>query len=195
MDRVGDKGFRWIKSNLAAYIAVLFFFFIGLASGAYTAKALPSAEKADLTGYVVNAGALETHRGEAFWTSLSNNLKTFGLITLGSLFWLGSALVVISVLVRGFVLGFTVAVLGTLGAQGLGLSLIAVWLPNVLLVPILATFAVYALSTALGRKKGRAKTKPSLEHHLLICGLFFLSTLVVSVIEVYLVPPLMQLLV
>jgi stage II sporulation protein M len=74
--------------------------------------------------------------GPLLGTALIQNLKVLGLLYLLGVSVAGLPLVLLAVLFRGFVLGFAVGVLmGTFHSTGVVVTLIAVILPNLLILP------------------------------------------------------------
>ncbi len=131
---------RWWDEHRAYSLLVMAAFLLGTLLGALAVNVLPVAETARLAGrireLVTVAGGPELPVGAVFLAAVATNLKVLGLIYILSLSVAGMPLVLLAVLFRGFVLGFALAIILTLlPSAGVGLALVAVVLPNLLLVP------------------------------------------------------------
>ncbi|MDA8198335.1 MAG: stage II sporulation protein M [Thermaerobacter sp.] len=158
---------RWWDQHRAYSLLVMAAFLLGTLLGALAVNVLPRTETAQLAARIrelvsVAAGP-GLPAGSVFLAAAGTNLKVLGLIYILSLSVAGMPLVLLAVLFRGFVLGFALALMLTLlPSAGVGLALVAVVLPNLLLVPAwLATgsggvaFSWHLLSRPAWRGRGR----------------------------------------
>lgn len=163
----GQAWNRWWDEHRAYSLLVMAGFLLGTLLGALAVNVLPLAETATLASSVrqlvsVSAGP-GLPPGPVFLAAAGSNLKVLGLIYVLSLSVAGLPLVLLAVLFRGFVLGFALALLLTmLPAGGVGLALVAVVLPNLLLVPAWlaagsggVAFSWHLLSRPAWRGRGR----------------------------------------
>ena len=131
---------RWWDEHRAYSLLVMAAFLLGTLLGALAVNVLPVAETARLAArireLVTVVGGPGLPVGAVFLAAAATNLKVLGLIYILSLSVAGLPLVLLAVLFRGFVLGFALAIILTLlPSAGVGLALVAVVLPNLLLVP------------------------------------------------------------
>lgn len=104
-----------LKENLALYLVVLFFFLMGIASGAFSASALSEGQGSDISGFLNSFFAVLKDNspdiGSVLLQSLFNNVKLLIIITACGLFIAGIPIMLVTMAVKGFMIGFTVSTL------------------------------------------------------------------------------------
>jgi stage II sporulation protein M len=141
---------RHIKENLGVYFTVTLFFAIGLAAGAFTAKALDNAQKQDLILYLNRffqvLGNEKIKNTEIFLQSIKNNFQTIFFIWLFGITFIGIPFTLLVTSFRGFIIGFTIAFLiQGLGWKGFLFALAAVIPQNILYIPCLLIISSLSL--------------------------------------------------
>lgn len=136
----GGRWADWWARHQAYGILVLATFVFGGLAGALALDALGAADRLALMALVKGFLNLVAERSTAdlnvLGVALLTNLKVLGLIYVMGVSVAGLPLILLAIFFRGFVLGFAVGfLLGTLHSVGMGLALVAVVLPNLVLVP------------------------------------------------------------
>lgn len=199
---LGELVVKYFNRHLTLYLALIILFTAGLAGGAIATQKLSSEQKADLTNYLGNVytalnqgNALNSPRGEIIYRGILDNvLKTAGLLFVLGLSVIGSPLILGVVVLRGFVLGFTVGFLMQDAViNGLILSITSILPHNLLVVPALMVSAAGSLSFAstafrklLGMSKESIYAQFASTTFLSLCSSIML--LLATLIEIYLTP-------
>lgn len=179
----------------------------GVVFGALAIKTLPEQQKQELVSYlqIFFQGFSTWSRDSWGQTGLLldivfNHLKTIGLIWLLGFTIVGMPLVWFIVFTRGFVVGFTVGFLiHEYIMKGLAFALAAVLPHSLLTVPAVIAAGVSATSFSLWlvRRRKQAKTTAGYEAvgYSIFCLAMLVITLIAALIEVYVSPLLMRLVV
>ena len=130
----------WWDAHRPYAVLVLGTFLVGGLLGALALEALTGTTRLQLLELVQRFLNVTAERspnpGPLLGVALLQNLRVLGLVYLLGVSVAGLPLVLLAVLFRGFVLGFAVGfLLGTLHSIGLFVSLIAIVLPNVAILP------------------------------------------------------------
>ncbi|MDU4960451.1 MAG: stage II sporulation protein M [Sporomusaceae bacterium] len=207
MDYFRKNLIAYIRANIVGYFFILLLFVSGVVFGALAVKTLPGEQKTELIGYLqiffqgFSAWSAEAWNGtDLFVTVLFNHVKTLGLIWLLGFTVIGVPLVWFIVFTRGFVIGFTVGFLvNEYIMKGLAFALAAVLPHSLISVPAVVAAGVAATSFSLWLVRRRQHAKTTVAYEAIgYCGLclgLFLVLLVASVIEVYISPLFMKLVV
>lgn len=176
---------------------------VGILFGVLAVGTLTTTDKLSLISYIHNFLNIEVTRPTfhgVFKPALAQNLKLLGLLYLLGVSVAGMPLILVLLFFRGFVLGFSVAFLiGTLSWQGFWLSVIAVFLQNIFIVPALLIVAAVALgfSWELISPKTRFRRESITQGFVYFTGLVVvmgLAALIGTAIEAYVAPFLLHLL-
>ncbi|MDL2289475.1 stage II sporulation protein M [Clostridia bacterium OttesenSCG-928-F22] len=137
--RAYDDVTMHIRTNMALYLAVLFFFVIGVTAGIFTISALPREQMSELTYFLDSffniVKAQTPDIGAVLLQSLLNNFKLLLLIALCGLTVFMTPFMLILMSVKGFMLGFTVsAMILQFGVLGVMVSLVCILPPNAVIV-------------------------------------------------------------
>ncbi|MGI6168974.1 MAG: stage II sporulation protein M, partial [Christensenellales bacterium] len=101
--------------NLALYLVVLFFFLMGLATGTFSASALSDGQMGDVSGYLNSFFAVLKDNspdiGSVLLQSLYNNIKLLLIIAASGFFIVGIPVMLVTMTIKGFMIGFTVSTL------------------------------------------------------------------------------------
>lgn len=198
---------NYIRANIVCYFFLLLLFISGVVFGALAVKTLPEEQKTELVDYLQIF-----FQGFSVWSSDSwssadllaavvfNHLKTIGLIWLFGFTVIGLPIVWFIVFTRGFVIGFTVGFLvNEYIMKGLAFALTAVLPHSILSVPavIAAGVAATSFSFWLARRQRKANTTVGYEAigYSALCLMTLLICLVAAVVEVYISPLFMKLVV
>jgi stage II sporulation protein M len=198
---------NYIRANIVGYFFILLVFIGGVVFGALAVKTLPDEQKTELIGYLQIF-----FQGFTVWSSESwgstelfanvvfNHIKTVGLIWLLGFTVIGMPLVWFIVFTRGFVIGFTVGFLvNEYIMKGLAFALAAVLPHSIVSVPavIAAGVAATSFSLWLVRRRNNPKTTIGYEAigYSVLCLSMLLVLFVAAVVEVYISPLFMKLVV
>lgn len=164
-DRVIALVSRHLSANLGPYLAALLFVILGVVVGLTAVGVLSPLQKADLLQYLGGfIGSLKA--GQAVGPSvmrlaLAENLRSILIAFLLGISILGLPGLAVLLLLRGFVVGFTVGFLAQeLGAKGYLLIAAGVLPANLILVPAYAVLAVGAFQFAAKLFQSRFKSRP-----------------------------------
>jgi len=148
----------WLRhQSFAAWVLAAFVF--GSLVGALGLSAISAHDRAvlaaDVVGFVNRAIHGSPAWSSVFGTALLQNLKVLGLIYALGVSVAGLPLILLSMFFRGFVLGFALGFfVDTLHGTGLAVAVIAVIVPNLLLVPAWITASAGGLAFAWGLLHG-----------------------------------------
>jgi stage II sporulation protein M len=196
----------YLRANIVAYFFMTLILIIGVVMGALAVKTLPEDQKLELIGYLkiffqgLAQGPANIDTGELVRSVLVNNVKTIGLIWLLGFTVVGIPFVLFIVFTRGFVIGFTVGFLiNEYVMKGLAFALASVLPHNFFAVPALLVTGVSATAFSLMLVRRRTRPQVNLFYesigYTLLC-LFMLALMIVaSLVEVYISPVFMKLVV
>ncbi|MTI70211.1 MAG: stage II sporulation protein M [Firmicutes bacterium] len=190
--------------NIFLYFIIVIFLIVGISAGAITTKVLNTSQKKEIIIFMdsffkilneesINSGILLKH-------SIINNIKTVGLLWFLGLIIIGIPLVFIVVVLRGFIIGFTVGFLYVeLGFKGFLFAILAILPQNLFLIPGMVIISVMSLSFSIRIIKN--KFKRSLKFNFLSeiirfslsVILLFILMLLGSLVEAYITPVFMKL--
>ncbi|GFN23339.1 stage II sporulation protein M [Thermanaeromonas sp. C210] len=191
---------RHVHQNLPLYFLVGCAFVVGILLGAAVVLLLGKGQEVELAAHLDNLFrqivVAEPVAGAVTARAALKGIKEIGFFWILGLTVIGSPLIVASVLVKGFVLGFTVAFLVQEKAlEGIVLSLLSVMPGNIIRLPAILAGAVLALSFSWSLVKGNLGLKAGSFLGQLVAyslAMAFLALVVMGSgwIEAYLVPPL-----
>jgi stage II sporulation protein M len=188
-----------VEARLSAYAAAGLLVVLGVALGVMAVSVLSPLQKADLLQYLggflaaVKAGGVAGPR--LMRAAAGANLRGLAVAFVVGASVVGMPVVCFLLVLRGFVVGFTVAFLaGELGARGLWLTLLGVLPPNLLIVPGFMVLTVGAVELALQVARQRRHPRAVWQAYggYVAMGLVAMLLLVVgSVLEAYVSPGLL----
>lgn len=185
------------------YLLVLLFFCIGVVIGVYTVMYMGETDRSDLTSYfnsyISSISLNETNYGDLLFTVLKKNLLLIVPIVLLSFTFLGTPIILIIDLIKGFSLGYTFTfLLCTFNGKGMGLAAVSIIPQNIIYIPCIIILSVIgiSLSTKIFKEKifkhsvmsKREILKDVSNFLILVMGLFLVGVL----IETYLSPNIIK---
>ncbi len=193
-----------IKSNMGLYFLVFVFLSLGIASGAFTVRALDDVQRQALIKYMQGFFQILTTNSvdsiAVLKQSIINNVQTIAVIWILGITIIGIPISLFIIGVRGFILGFTVGfLLNGLGWQGLFFTALAILPQNLIIIPCLAAVEVTSLSFSLMIiHNRRAKKWTNNYYHkflsyTVIILILFAFSICGSLIEAYIVPVFIKL--
>lgn len=200
-----DKLAKHFQSNHILYFLIIIILTLGISIGAISATLLNDAQKNELINYlnsffnIITENNLES--GLILKVSILNILKAIGLIWILSISIIGIPLLLLYIIFRGFILGFTTSFLFTeMGFKGVIFSLLAVMPQNLFLLPALVIITVVSLNFSLRiiKKNSRNRVKYSfineVSGYTLTLVLLSFIALIGSLIEAFISPLFINLL-
>jgi len=184
-----------IKSNLKDYLIFSIIFIIGVMVGVVLINNAKLEEKTDICGYVnsfieiIKQKQFEINRMELIKTSIIENMKMMIIIWIAGLTIIGIPLIYIIIFYKGICLGYTIsAIILTLGIKnGIMFSFSALFLQNIVIVPIIFMLCVSALKSyrnLIGINK-KLTIKQEIIRHTLFCAFLIIPIIVATLIETY----------
>ncbi|MTI68309.1 MAG: stage II sporulation protein M [Firmicutes bacterium] len=190
--------------NIFLYFIIVIFLIVGISAGAITTKVLNTSQKKEIINFMdsffkilneesINSGILFKH-------SIINNIKTVGLLWFLGIIIVGIPLVFIVVVLRGFIIGFTVGFLYVeLGFKGFLFAILAILPQNLFLIPGIVIISVMSLSFSIRIIKNKFKRSLKFNYlseiirFSLSVILLFILMLLGSLVEAYITPVFMKL--
>lgn len=203
--RIQEAIVEYIQDHIGTFVLLGVLFVIGVVIGAIAVNSLGYTLKGQLLGYLKEFLTVLTQPDKvqptvALKNALWNNGRLIMVICFSGLVVIGIPLILVSVVFKGFVIGFTVAFLvQEMGIKGVILAFAAVLPQNLFAVPIVIILSSVALSFALLiiRKRFFDKTKRiriNIGRYLILETFWGLLLMVTSLIEVYISPVFMKVL-
>ncbi|KAB3527375.1 stage II sporulation protein M [Alkaliphilus serpentinus] len=175
-----------LKENLFIYFFVFFCLLIGISIGAFTIKVVDLHQKQELISYLKGFFRLLDETGlrsmDIFKESIFNNIQLLVLSWLMGLVIIGIPIVLLVVVFKGFVIGFTVGlIIDEFKFYGVLLFILGIFPQNLLLVPAFIIAAVTSIVFGITVIKAKIKKNKT----------FKLSKLIFTYTSIYLVILLM----
>ncbi|BBB92935.1 MAG TPA: stage II sporulation protein M [Methylomusa anaerophila] len=198
---------EYIRTNIVAYFFITLIFVIGVVAGAMAVKTLPEEQKLELVGYLriffqglAQQQGLTADSQTLLFTAIINNAKVIILMWLLGFTVVGIPFVLLLVWVRGFVIGFTVGFLvNEYVLKGLLFAIVSVLPHNFFTVPAILATGVAATTYSLLLVRRRSSSKHNLLYisfsYCIFCFIMMVITVVGSLIEVYVSPVFMKIIV
>ncbi|WP_353892345.1 stage II sporulation protein M [Proteinivorax hydrogeniformans] len=197
---------RYIKENAFIYYFLTLILVLGIAFGAVMVNRLPSQHSEPLVDelqfyFEVLEERPDLERQELLWQSFNSNARFVIICWLLGLTIIGIPIVVFMVFSRGMVLGFSVAFLFEQASlRGLVFSILAILPQNLLVLPgiLIASVASLSFSWVLIMKVVKNKNIQVLPHfrnYSVLCAVTLLIMLIAALVEAYITPAILRLIV
>lgn len=192
---------KYLRENIVKYFFAVLVFMIGIVIGAMAIRILPEAERSELAGYLnvylgsLSSGALQS--SDLIGSVIFTHLKTLAVIWGLGFTLIGLPFILLIILLRGVIIGFTVGFLvNEFVFKGLLLALVAVLPHNFLAIPILLVMSVSAMNFSLRLLQHKEYHKQSLLYAALsysgVWGILCIGMVFSSLLEVYISPVFMR---
>ncbi len=194
---------KHIQGNIVIYFVVIMFFVVGISSGAFTVKALSDQHKGELIRYMQSFFQVLNQKSfnefSVLKQSLVNNLQTGILTWILGVTIIGIPLILLIIVIRGFIIGFTVGFLiEQMGLKGFLFSIFAILPQNLFILPGLIVIAVIAISFSVMIIKNKLNKNYQVDMvkqfmlYSTIITMVFLVILIGSIVEAYITPIFMR---
>ena len=177
---------------------------VGISSGAITTNMIDVDQKKELVNFldsflkVINEKDIDNVI--LIKESLKNNLQTFALMWFLGATIIGIPLVIGLVILRGFIIGFTVGfIVKELGFKGILFSTIAILPQNIIFIPWIIFSSALSLMFSIRfiknkfNKSANSNYGNSLISYSVIMGILFIMSIAGTIIEAYITPIFMKL--
>lgn len=135
---------------------------LGIALGVLGSELLSVSQRTDLLDYLNGIAASGSSRGAAFHTAVTGDVKEIILLYLAGVTLIGFPVLIGTVAVRGFTLGFSLGfLLREFGPRALGLGVVGV-LPGILVLPAVLLWAAGGLRLLLLVVRAELGRQPAL---------------------------------
>ena len=183
---------NYVKNNYREYILTSLIFIIGLFIGVMTINNSTETQSSEITTYLNEfitkfKGIQNINKTSLIFTSIKNNIILAVIIWVAGTTVIGLPIVLIAILLRGLILGYTIsAVTLTLGAsKGIIFCLISIFLQNILFIPAVLTLGVSSIKLykSIMKDKRRENIKVEIIRHTIISAIMILVLVISSLVE------------
>ncbi|MFZ7120430.1 MAG: stage II sporulation protein M [Eubacteriaceae bacterium] len=154
---------KFISSNRRIVVLLIIMFIIGIVSGTLCVKSLSDVQKTELINYLSNffkvlSNSEDINKNEMFLQLLYDNIKIYGLLFIFGIFSFGIFLIPILVMLKGFILGFTIGfILDELYLMGLLFSTVVIFPQNILYIMGLILSSSIGMITSYRKLQSKRK--------------------------------------
>lgn len=183
---------KYVKNNYKEYILTSLIFIIGLFIGVMIINNSTETQSSEITTYLNEfitkfKGIQNINKTSLIFTSIKNNIILAVIIWVAGTTVIGLPIVLIAILLRGLILGYTIsAVTLTLGAsKGIIFCLISIFLQNILFIPAVLTLGVSSIKLykSIMKDKRRENIKVEIIRHTIISAIMILVLVISSLVE------------
>ena len=183
---------NYVKNNYKEYILTSLIFIIGLFIGVMIINNSTETQYSEITTYLNEfitkfKGIQNINKTSLIFTSIKNNIILAVIIWVAGTTVIGLPIVLIAILLRGLILGYTIsAVTLTLGAsKGIIFCLISIFLQNILFIPAVLTLGVSSIKLykSIMKDKRRENIKVEIIRHTIISAIMILVLVISSLVE------------
>ncbi len=183
---------NYVKNNYKEYILTSLIFIIGLFIGVMIINNSTETQSSEITTYLNEfitkfKGIQNINKTSLIFTSIKNNIILAVIIWVAGTTVIGLPIVLIAILLRGLILGYTIsAVTLTLGAsKGIIFCLISIFLQNILFIPAVLTLGVSSIKLykSIMKDKRRENIKVEIIRHTIISAIMILVLVISSLVE------------
>ncbi len=195
---------KHIKDNILIYILLTMTLMIGISSGAITINIIDLDQKKEIIKFLESFFKMISKNNVdntiLVKQSLKNNIQTFILLWFLGVSIIGIPLIIGLVLVRGFVIGFTVGfIVNELGIKGFIFSVFSILPQNIFFIPWIIISSAYSLIFAIKFIKGKFNKNNKGNYanevikYTITMVMFFSISIIGTMIESYVTPIFMKL--
>lgn len=183
---------NYVKNNYKEYILTSLIFIIGLFIGVMIINNSTETQSSEITTYlnefITKFKEIQNiNKTSLIFTSIKNNIILAVIIWVAGTTVIGLPIVLIAILLRGLILGYTIsAVTLTLGAsKGIIFCLISIFLQNILFIPAVLTLGVSSIKLykSIMKDKRRENIKVEIIRHTIISAIMILVLVISSLVE------------
>jgi stage II sporulation protein M len=189
---------EYIKKYKVTYISVIAVFLIGTISGIFVTFKIPSTEKNNINDYintwVENIKTNDIDKQEIFKETLVSNLKLVAIIWILGCSVIASFAIYILMLYKGFIVGYIITIIVSILGRNLGIKFLlpTLILKNVIFLPIVFLLSTSGIRMYKGLIKKQINIKLELARHTIVMIIACIVTLLISCIQAYFSPIILQ---
>ena len=187
---------QYIINNYKSYILVALLFIIGIFIGVMIINNCPDSQITDVNSYindfVIKFKEVDNlNKIDLIVTSIKNNMILALILWIAGTTVIGLPIVLIIILFRGLVLGYTISAItctfGTL--KGIGFCLASIFLQNIIFIPAVLTLGVSSIKLykSIIKDKRKENIKVEIIRHtvisILMCILLIMSSILENIVS------------
>lgn len=185
----------YIKNNIREFFCVISLFLIGIILSIIFVNNVNEMQKEEITSYIQDyisnlKEGKNINKKAVFWDSIKNNAIFTIILWFGGLTIIGIPIVYITIMFKGFTLGYTISILIAILGVGKGAMFVfgTMFLQNLLAIPCILAIAVSGIKIYKVIIKDKRKENMKLEicRHTITSLLFFNILIIESFISGYL---------
>lgn len=195
---------KHFKDNILIYSFLIIALMIGISSGAITISMINAEQKKELMKFLNSflkiVSENDVDNMMLVKQSFKNNIQTFITLWFLGISIIGIPLIIGLVLLRGFIIGFTVGfIVKELGFKGFLFSVFSILPQNIVFIPWILISSAFALIFAISFIKSKISKSIKGNYinevmvYTLIMSILFITSLFGTVIESYITPIFMKL--
>lgn len=177
---------KHFENNFWLYIISIFCIFLGIVLGIYTVNYMGTVEKEQLTSYLSGFTSSITEKNiiykDIFFQSIKNNLPIIIGIWFLGLTMIGTPLILIIDIIKGYTLGFTISfIIKGIGVNGIWITLLGILPQNIIYLPCMLFASVSAMEFSIAFFKNNMYKhwassifKRIISYSLIFVGIFFI---------------------
>ena len=191
-----------ISENRIIFLWVLLFFLIGIVLGSYTVYYMSDVGKIEIGGYFSNflkfIKGNEINYVSVLLSSIKSIIPACLLIIVFGYTLIGFPFVLAINLIKGYVLGFTLAlVITVLGTKGIGVLFTTLVLQNIIYIPVLILMSILSIKSSFIKfkslRKDSARNEINGKEYFMVQSFLMVLIFVGILIETYISPNLSRL--
>ena len=145
---------KHFENNFWLYIVSVFCIFLGIILGIYTVKYMGPVEKDQLTAYLSTFTSSINGKNiiykDIFFQSIKNNLPIIVGIWFLGLTMIGTPLILVIDVIKGYTLGFTISfIIKGVGVKGVWITLLGVLPQNIIYLPCIMFASISAMEFSI----------------------------------------------
>ena len=161
--------FKHIQNNMNTYIFLMLAFIIGVSAGAFTVNGLSTMQREELSNYFMGflqlMGNQNIDSSELLKISIMDNMKIVMMLWILGVTIIGIPLIFLTIVVRGFITGFTSGFLvQAMGAKGVLFALFTLFPKEVVIIPCIIALGVSGINFSMNIIKKRSVKRISREN-------------------------------
>lgn len=191
-----------ISENRIIFLWVLLFFLIGIVLGSYTVYYMSDVGKIEIGGYFSNflkfIKGNEINYVSVLLSSIKSIIPACALIIVFGYTLIGFPFVLAINLIKGYVLGFTLAlVITVLGTKGIGVLFTTLVLQNIIYIPVLILMSILSIKSSFIKfkslRKDSARNEINGKEYFMVQSFLMVLIFFGILIETYISPNLSRL--
>lgn len=195
---------KHFKDNILIYVFLIIALMIGISSGAITISMINAEQKKELMKFLNSFLKImsenDVDNAVLVKQSFKNNIQTFITLWFLGISVIGIPLIIGLVLLRGFIIGFTVGfIVKQLGFKGFLFSIFSILPQNIIFIPWVIISSAFALMFSISFIKSKINKSMKGNYinevmiYTLVMSILFIISLSGTIIESYVTPIFMKL--